>query len=161
MPQLDTSTFTSQLFWLCICFFSMLFIMSKFIVPKIADILEQRQRKIDSYLSKAHAVKLEAEESLKKYQEALSSATAHANKALAETQEELNNYMQVKQDELARKLNKKIKDGEAEINQNKENALAKVKSMSEDLALVIVKKIGLSNIDSKDIKDAIKTIKAD
>ena len=39
MPQLDTSTFTSQLFWLVVCFFSMMFIMSKFIIPKIADIM--------------------------------------------------------------------------------------------------------------------------
>ena len=53
MPQLDTSTFTSQLFWLVVCFFSMMFIMSKFIIPKIADIMEQRQRKIDGYLNKA------------------------------------------------------------------------------------------------------------
>lgn len=65
MPQLDTSTFTSQLFWLIVCFFSMLFIMSRFIVPRIADILEQRQRKIDGYLNKAHNIRLEAEESLK------------------------------------------------------------------------------------------------
>lgn len=45
--------------------FSMLFIMSRFIVPRIADILEQRQRKIDGYLNKAHNIRLEAEESLK------------------------------------------------------------------------------------------------
>lgn len=57
MPQLDTSTFTSQLFWLIVCFFSMLFIMSRFIVPRIADILEQRQRKIDGYLNKAHNIR--------------------------------------------------------------------------------------------------------
>ena len=161
MPQLDTSTFTSQLFWLCICFFSMLFIMSKFIVPRIADILEQRQRKIDGYLSKAHTVKIHAEEALKRYQDALAEATANANKALAETHEELNRYMQQKQDELAQKLNKKIKAGEAEINKSKDEALAKVKDMSEDLALDIVKKIGLSNISSKDIKEAVKTIKVD
>lgn len=43
----------------------MLFIMSRFIVPRIADILEQRQRKIDGYLNKAHNIRLEAEESLK------------------------------------------------------------------------------------------------
>lgn len=161
MPQLDTSTFTSQLFWLCICFFSMLFIMSKFIVPRIADILEQRQRKIDGYLSKAHTVKIHAEEALKRYQDALAEATANADKALAETHEELNRYMQQKQDELAQKLNKKIKAGEAEINKSKDDALAKVKDMSEDLALDIVKKIGLTNITSKDIKEAVKTIKVD
>lgn len=94
MPQLDTSTFTSQLFWLIVCFFSMLFIMSRFIVPRIADILEQRQRKIDGYLNKAHNIRLEAEESLKKYQDALAEATAEANRSLAATQAELNAYMQ-------------------------------------------------------------------
>ena len=60
MPQLDTSTFTSQLFWLVVCFFSMMFIMSKFIIPKIADIMEQRQRKIDGYLNKAADLKEQA-----------------------------------------------------------------------------------------------------
>ena len=52
MPQLDTSSFTSQLFWLIICFFSMMFIMSKFIIPKISEIMEQRQRKIE--IGRAH-----------------------------------------------------------------------------------------------------------
>ena len=75
MPQLDTSTFTSQLFWLVVCFFSMMFIMSKFIIPKIADIMEQRQRKIHGYLNKAADLKEQAEAALRKYQNALAAAT--------------------------------------------------------------------------------------
>lgn len=160
MPQLDTSTFTSQLFWLIVCFFSMLFIMSHFIVPRIADILEQRQHKIDGYLNKAHNIRLEAEDSLKKYQEALANATAKANESLAATQNELNSYMQKKQDELAAKLQKKIAAGEAEIAKSKEEALAKVKEMSEELAQAVVNKIGLTTISAKDIKDAVKTVEA-
>ena len=146
MPQLDSSTFTSQLFWLIVCFFSMLFIMSHFIVPRIADILEQRQRKIDGYLNKAHNIRLEAEDSLKKYQDALAEAT--------------NTYMQNKQDELAAKLQKKIAAGEAEIAKSKEEALAKVKEMSEELAQAVVAKIGLTTISAKDIKDAVKIVEA-
>lgn len=159
MPQLDISTFTSQLFWLCVCFFSMLFIMSKIIVPKIADIMDQRQRKIDGYLNKAHTLKLEAEEALKKYQDALADATREAGLAIAQTQNELAGYMQQKQDELNLKLQKKIEQGEAEINKNKEEALAKVKEVSEDLALEIVNKIGLSVIKPKDIKEAVKNVR--
>lgn len=159
MPQLDISTFTSQLFWLCVCFFSMLFIMSKIIVPKIADIMDQRQRKIDGYLNKAHTLKLEAEEALKKYQDALADATREAGQAIAQTQNELAGYMQQKQDELNLKLQKKIEQGEAEINKNKEEALAKVKEVSEDLALEIVNKIGLSVIKPKDIKEAVKNVR--
>ena len=156
MPQLDTSTFASQLFWLCICFFTMLFIMSKIIIPKIADILEQRQRKIDSYLNKAYQIKLQAEEALKKYQDALTDATQKANASLAETQNELNNLVEKKQQALDLRLHKKIMEGEAEIEQSREDALNKVKSISEELALEIIKKIGKDGINKTDIKNAIK-----
>ena len=156
MPQLDTSTFASQLFWLCICFFTMLFIMSKIIIPKIADILEQRQRKIDSYLNKAYQIKLQAEEALKKYQDALTDATQKANASLAETQNELNQLVEKKQQDLDLRLHKKIMEGEAEIEQSREDALNKVKSISEELALEIIKKIGIDGINKTDIKIAIK-----
>ena len=156
MPQLDTSTFASQLFWLCICFFTMLFIMSKIIIPKIADILEQRQRKIDSYLNKAYQIKLQADEALKKYQDALTDATQKANASLAETQNELNKLVEKKQQDLDLRLHKKIMEGEAEIEQSREDALNKVKSISEELALEIIKKIGIDGINKTDIKNAIK-----
>lgn len=158
MPQLDTSTFTSQLFWLCICFFSMLFIMSKFITPRIADILALRQKKIDAYLDKARETKEKAEESLAKYQEALAQATLNANKSLEKTQKDLNDLITKKHNDLAQNLHSKIKDSEAKITQSKQEALAKVKEMSEELALDVVNKIGLKDISQQDIKTAIKDL---
>lgn len=158
MPQLDTSTFTSQLFWLIICFFSMMFIMSKFIIPRIADIMDQRQRKIDGYLNKAADFKLQAEASLKKYQEALNQATADANSSLAQTKEELNELIKSKQCELDAKLQKKIKDGEKDINRSKEEALKQVQSIAEELAGDVIKKIGLPTLSRTEIKAVMKEI---
>ena len=156
MPQLDTSTFTSQLFWLVVCFFSMMFIMSKFIIPKIADIMEQRQRKIDGYLNKAADLKEQAE--LRKYQNALAAATEKADKSLADTKDEMNRLISDKQSELEARLQKKIKEGEKEINAGKEEALKQIKAVSEDLALDVIKKIGISGIKASDIKAAIKDL---
>lgn len=158
MPQLDTSTFTSQLFWLVVCFFSMMFIMSKFIIPRIADIMDQRQRKIDGYLNKAADFKLQAEASLKKYQEALTQATADANFSLAQTKEELNELIKSKQCELDAKLQKKIKDGEKDINRSKEEALKQVQSIAEELAGDVIKKIGLPTLSRTEIKAVMKEI---
>lgn len=161
MPQLDTSTFASQLFWLCICFFSMLFIMSKFIIPKIADILEQRQRKIDGYLIKAHQIKVQAEETLKKYQDALREANENAEKSLTKTQVELNSLIEKKQNDLNAHLHKILEEGERDIAKSQKEAINKVKSISEDLAIDIAKKIGLKDISAADIKAAIKTIEVE
>ena len=158
MPQLDTSTFTSQLFWLVVCFFSMMFIMSKFIIPKIADIMEQRQRKIDGYLNKAADLKEQAEAALRKYQNALAAATEKADKSLADTKDEMNRLISDKQSELEARLQKKIKEGEKEINAGKGEALKQIKAVSEDLALDVIKKIGISGIKASDIKAAIKDL---
>ena len=158
MPQLDTSTFTSQLFWLVVCFFSMMFIMSKFIIPKIADIMEQRQRKIDGYLNKAADLKEQAEAALRKYQNALAAATEKADKSLADTKDEMNRLISATPRELEARRQKKIKEGEKEINAGKEEALKQIKAVSEDLALDVIKKIGISGIKASDIKAAIKDL---
>lgn len=161
MPQLDPAWYPSQLFWLCVCFFTMLFIMGKIFTPRIADILAQRQHKIDDYLVKANQIQEQAEESLKKYHEALAKATEDANAAIELAHKELGEYIAKKQDDLTRKLNEKIKDGEAEINREKEKALKEVRGISEELALDIVKKIGLTEIKAQDIKEAISKVAND
>ncbi len=158
MPQLDPTWFISQFFWLCICFFFMLFLMSKIFIPKIKDILEQRQRKIDDYLVKAHQIKEQAEESLKKYNEALVKATADANEALENARKEMNVYIAKKQDELTQKLNTKLLEGEAQIKETREKALKEVKNISQDWALDIVKKLELTKIDAEDIKKGIEKV---
>ena len=89
MPHLDTSTYTSQIFWLLICFFSMMFIMSKFIIPKIAEIRQQRYDKLDGYLHKAEELQKKTENAIKKYEEALSEATKNANQSIQSTKDEL------------------------------------------------------------------------
>ena len=158
MPQLDTSSFTSQLFWLIICFFSMMFIMSKFIIPKISEIMEQRQRKIDSYLNKAADFKQQAEAALLKYQNALAKATAKADKSLADTKTEMEQLISNRQNELETRLRQKIKEGEAEINKGKDEALKQVRAVSEELASDVIKKIGITGIKAADIKTALKDL---
>ena len=161
MPQLDPTWYVSQLFWLCVCFFTMLFIMGKIIAPRIADILAQRQRKIDDYLVKAHQIKEQAEESLQKYHEALAKATAEADDALEQTHRELADYISKKQDDLAKKLNAKISEGEAQINAQKEQALKEVYKIAEVLAVDVVEKMGLNQNSSQNLKDSLKKIAND
>ena len=60
MPQFDPSTFSSQLFWLLICFLVLYWIVAKFAVPRIGDILEQRGRVVQDDLDRAESLKGEA-----------------------------------------------------------------------------------------------------
>ena len=78
MPQLEISSYPSQLFWLIVCFFSLYIIMSQIIIPRIADIIEQRRKKIDDAIEKAQSMQKKAEAALDKYQKALAAATNEA-----------------------------------------------------------------------------------
>ena len=156
MPQLDTTWYASQLFWLVICFFSLYYIMSRFIAPSIADILEKRQNKIDEYLDKATETKRQAEEALQKYHAALNKVTKEANEALERTKKELDAEIAAKQNAMALKLRKKVEDGEEKIRRSKEDAMIKVCDISEELAKDIVKKIGLVGVANENFKNVIK-----
>ena len=91
MPQLDFSVFPSQLFWLSVTFFAMLFVMSKIIIPRIAEMINLRREKIDDDLEKSAEIKEKAEEALERYHSALKQATDEANQSLQKTQQDLKN----------------------------------------------------------------------
>ena len=50
MPQLDPASFPSQLFWLVVCFGTMLLVLSVFVLPRITRTLTARQGQIDGDL---------------------------------------------------------------------------------------------------------------
>ena len=156
MPQLDPSSFTSQIFWLLICFFAMMFIMSTFIIPKIADITQQRASKIDGYLNKAEQLQAKTQKAIDKYETALKEASDKAALELENTKTELDKLISKKQAELDKKLQKKIKAGEEEINNEKLSALKEIKNISAALSMEILGKLDISDIKLTEVKKMIE-----
>ena len=152
MPQLDFSVFPSQLFWLLISFFSMLFIMSRFIIPKTAEMINLRKEKIDGDLQKAAEIKQQVEKALEKYHAALKEATDKAQISLQKNRDELGEMINRKQEDLAAKL-------EAEIKQAKEKALQKVEASAAELAIDVLKNLGFGGVKAKDAAAAIDSLK--
>ena len=158
MPQLDISTYSSQLFWLVICFFSMLLIMSKLIIPKIQGIIDLRQKKIDDNLAQAEEFHNRAERAMEKYQDALNKATQKANQQIEKVQQELREVIESKTNEVSERLAKKVAMGEEAINKNKEAALKEVKKIALAVAGDIVASVGVQEISNKDIQEAISVV---
>ena len=71
MPQLDPSTFATQLVWLIITFLILYLILWKSALPRIASILQDRQERIDNDLEKAEKLKKEALKNKRENQERL------------------------------------------------------------------------------------------
>lgn len=151
MPQLDVSSYISQMFWLLLSFCVLWFLLSVFIVPKLADIVEQRKRKIDDYVQKAEALNAQAQNSLKKYNDTIALAEQQIEENKSKSKEELKAYLQKTESDMSKSLNKKIADNEFMLATEKNNTLQQIEVIAQDLAFQIVQKLGFTHINRRDI----------
>lgn len=150
MPQLDTSTYLSQIFWLLLTFLSLWFFMSWFIIPRIEDILEQRRRKIDGYIQKAEKINKQALQSLEKYEKALKKAKNKADERIEQNKNDLAKIISEKHTEIEDILNRKIADNEYTLTKQRQETLETVEQISELLADRILVKFGVKKSINKE-----------
>lgn len=126
MPQLDVTTYASQLFWLLVTFVPFYLIVYKIALPRISDVLEARQDKIDDDLKKAAARKEEAEAVMAEYEKLQAESRAKAQEAIRLVQEEMKAESQRSGEELSRKLAAEAAEAEQRVQAAKDQALAQL-----------------------------------
>jgi F-type H+-transporting ATPase subunit b len=126
VPQLDVSTFSSQIFWLIICFGTLYWLLSRRALPRVSEILEARQDRIAADLDQAQRLRREAEAALATYEKAMGQAHDEAQVLLAEVQNRLQAEAAGRQAELDRQLAGQLAEAEARIASARERALAEM-----------------------------------
>ncbi|MBN2752193.1 MAG: F0F1 ATP synthase subunit B', partial [Rhodospirillaceae bacterium] len=108
MPQFDPTSFPSQLFWLATTFIALYVLMSKVALPRIGDILEERQKRISDDLDMAERLKTETEAAIAVYEKALSdarvTAQAEISRVMAANAAEAAERHRELEDQLATKI---------------------------------------------------------
>lgn len=155
MPQFDPAFFAPQLFWLAVTFFTLYLLMAKVALPKIGDVLDERQRKIDDNLGKAAQLKAEAEAAVAAYEKALAESRAHAQAVIKETAERLTKHADERTKELSVRLADQIKAGETRIAAAKDTALTNVRSVAIDVAGSVVARLTGAGSDQKAVEAAV------
>lgn len=155
MPQFDPTYFAPQLVWLAITFLALYWAMTKVALPRIGEVLEERQRKIDDSLDKAAALKAEAEAAIAAYEKALAESRSKAQAVLRETNDKLAKQAEARQKELADRLAAQIKAGEARIAAAKEQALANVRQVAGEVARDAAEKLTGQTIDDARVAAAV------
>ncbi len=153
LPQLDLSTYSTQIFWMLLCFSLLWILMSVFVTPKIADVVEQRKRKINEYIQKADKLNNQAKEALDRYNETMAQAEKKAEQEIEKERSELKTYLKDTENNMSAQLNKKIADNEFNLAKEKKNTLMQIETIAEDLAFEIVQKLGFSTISRQNISE--------
>jgi len=74
MPQLNPTTWFPQIFWLIITFTFLYLVISKIVLPRLSESIEQRNDHISDNIDEAKNLKLQAEEQQQKYQKDIEEA---------------------------------------------------------------------------------------
>ena len=155
MPQLDATTFVSQLFWLVVTFCILLLLMARIGLPRVGGLLEARRKRIDDDLARATELKAEAEAVLAAYQQTLASARAQAQAAVKEATDKLAAEAAERQRQLGETLADRVASAEREIAAAKQRALAELHDIAVEVARSVTEKVTGTAADTANLGVAV------
>jgi F-type H+-transporting ATPase subunit b len=157
MPQMDFSTYPTQLFWLAVTFIALYGLMKWLALPRVAAAIEARRRRLDDDLGRAAQLRQEAEGVLAAYEKGLAAARAEAQAQLRQTAEKMAAEAAERQRRLGEALAAEIAAAERRIAASKEAALSDIRGIAGDVGRAMVEKLTGTAPDAGRMAAAVET----
>ena len=138
LPQLDISTWPSQLFWLVVLFTTGYIIMAKFVTPRIGKVLEERRAKLDDDLGKARTASEDAARIRAEYEADLDAARSAAAETAKKAAAEAAKQAEAGDAKIAKKLAEKVAKAEVKLAAARSDAIANLNNVAAEAALAAV-----------------------
>ena len=158
MPQLDVSTWFSQVFWLVVVFAALYWLVVKRALPAIGATIEQRRDRIADDLDEAERLRTKAEAVLKAAQMELAEARADAHKMVQEARETLAKELDAERRKVEEALTRRIAAAKQEVQAAKQKAMAEMDSAIGELATQIVQRVGGVKVPAAALKKAVARV---
>ena len=143
LPQMDITTFPSQLFWLVITFAILYIFMWRVVIPKLSTTIEERKDKISNDINEAEKFNSEATSILEKYEEQMSSASQSASDIISESKSQMNEYFENLKLENEKKIAEMIRNSQEMIKLREKDSINEVRNAT----LETVKEITIKYLD--------------
>jgi F-type H+-transporting ATPase subunit b len=138
LPQLDISTWPSQLFWLVVLFGVGYLVMAKIVTPRIGIVLEERRQTLDLDLAKARTASEDAAKIREKYESDLEKARNEASEFARNAAAEATKMAEEADAKTAKKLADKATKAEAKLVDAKNAALTNLTEVAAAAAVEAV-----------------------
>ncbi len=141
LPQLDTSTYPSQIFWLVVVFGLMYAVFAKKSLPTIENTIENRSERINNDLDSAERLKDEVSSVQSSYEDSL----IGARNSSAELFQDIENQIKEKSETYTKDFKehsaKQIADLEANIAKVRDKAMEEMSEIAAEVAAEAAAKI--------------------
>lgn len=141
MPQLDPTTYVSQLFWLALTFIPLFIVLWKVALPRISGVIEARRQRIEMDLDKAAALRDEAAKVLAQYEKDLNDAHEKARAELRRAAEEMAGAAAERHAALGAELAQEVVAAERRIAAAKDAALANIRTVAAEAAAAATERL--------------------
>lgn len=158
LPQMDVSTYPSQLFWLFVSFTALYLLMSKLALPRVTSVLEMRQAQKNGNLEKAGDLNEEAKKVKAAYEKSLAQAQATAAAAVAAAERTVGDKISEEQSRFADSSRKRLSAAEQTINKAKAEALQSLADVAAEIAADMTGKIADVQVNKADAKKAVLSV---
>lgn len=158
LPQLDPAGFMPQLIWLAISFVVLYLILSRVALPRIASVLDERERQMQSDIERAEKLKAEAEEALAAYERTMAEARAAAQGELRQAAQAVAADAAARESTLGAKLAQQSEAAERAIVAAKRAAVADLRKMAGEIAGAVAGKLAGVEIAGADLAAAVDQV---
>jgi len=155
MPQLDIGSFAPQLVWLAITFILLYVLMSRVALPRIGDVLEERQSRIARDIEEADRLRRESEEAIRTYDAALADARAKAQALAGDAKQKAQGEAAARNAELERQLATQTEDADRRIREMAARAQGEVAGIATEAAQAIASRLIGSPVSADAAKAAV------
>jgi F-type H+-transporting ATPase subunit b len=138
MPQLDFSLYPNLIFWLVVALLALYFILSRVALPRIGNVLAERNDAIANDIEMAALLKRRADEAEAAYNAALARARDEAHKIAAETRAGIDKELASLLAKADAEIAVKAGGSEKRIAEIRDNAARSVEEVARATAAAIV-----------------------
>ncbi|HZH27792.1 MAG TPA: hypothetical protein VEY95_11490 [Azospirillaceae bacterium] len=158
LPQLNPATFPPQLVWLAIIFATLYWLMARKALPRVGEVLQERQDRITDDLEKAQALRDESNAVMQAYERAVAEARTNAQRVVNEAAAEVAKLTADRQAALQADLATRTRAAEERILAAKNQALANIRNVAAEVASDIARRVAGVEADPAQAETAVANV---
>lgn len=158
LPQLDATTFPSQIFWMIVIFAIMYFFFAKKSLPEISTTIENRAERITSDLDSAERLKEEVASVQKSYEESLTGARDESSAMYTQIEHDIKAKTEKYTADFQEFSAKQVQDLEKSIGDARKKAISEMSDVAAEVAKESAKKIIGVDVDDKYARSVVDSL---
>ena len=156
MPQLNPEFWISQIFWLILTFGILYLVLSKLVLPKISDNLENRKSQILDNIETAEKQREESEDKIKQFEKIILESKIEAKNYFNDRRQEVLEDINKKRIALEKDIDDEISAVEEEINKLKNTSGEKITKIAIETSSDLINQLIGEEVNNSSISAIVE-----